>query len=80
MIRLVLFMVLLLIAALLFVVARRPARSRVQRSIHIDAPREKLFALVSDSTSWIRLVAVGGAGPVDAQALFRREQRPGRGV
>ena len=48
MIRFVLFMVLLLIAILLFAVARRPARFRVQRSIHIDAPREKLFALVSD--------------------------------
>ena len=48
MLRLLLFLVLLLIAALLFVVARRPARFRVQRSIHIDAPREKLFALVSD--------------------------------
>ena len=48
MLRLVLFMVFLLIAVLLFVVATRPARFRVQRSIHIDAPREKLFALVSD--------------------------------
>ena len=48
MIRLVLFTVLLLIAALLFVVATRPARFRVERSIRIDAPREKLFALVSD--------------------------------
>ena len=48
MLRIVLFVVLLLIAALLFLVATRPARFRVQRSIHIDAPREKLFALVSD--------------------------------
>ena len=48
MLRFALFIVLLLIAALLFLVATRPARFRVQRSIHIDAPRERLFALVSD--------------------------------
>lgn len=48
MLRIALVIVLLLIAALLFVVATRPARFRVQRSIRIDAPREELFALVSD--------------------------------
>ncbi len=48
MIGLVLFAVLLLIAALLFIVATRPARFRAQRSIRIDAPREELFALVGD--------------------------------
>ena len=35
MLRIVLFVVLLLIAALLFLVATRPARFRVQRSIRI---------------------------------------------
>ena len=48
MLRLFLVVILLLMAVLLFVVATRPARFRVQRSIRIDAPREKVFALVSD--------------------------------
>lgn len=48
MLRLALVMILLLIAILLFVVATRPMRFRVQRSIRIDAPREKVFALVSN--------------------------------
>jgi uncharacterized protein YndB with AHSA1/START domain len=48
MLKLVIIVVLLLLAALLFYVATRPANFRIQRSIRIAAPREKLFAYVSD--------------------------------
>ncbi len=48
MLKLVLILVFVLLAALLFYIATRPANFRIERSIRIGAPREKLFALVSD--------------------------------
>lgn len=48
MLKLVVIIVALLLAALLIYVATRPATFRVQRSIRIAAPREKLFAYVCD--------------------------------
>lgn len=48
MLKLVFIVVTLGIAALLFVAGRRPDRFRIERSIRIDAPRETLFAVVSD--------------------------------
>ncbi len=48
MLKLVLIVVFLSLAALLFYVATRPANFRIQRSIRIAARREKLFAYVSD--------------------------------
>ncbi len=48
MIKLMLTLVFLLLAALMFYVATRPANFRFQRSIRIAAPREKLFAYVAD--------------------------------
>ena len=48
MLKLVFIVVTLGIAALLFVAGRRPDRFRIERSIRIDAPREALFAVVSD--------------------------------
>ena len=48
MVKLMLIVVALLLAALMFYVATRPASFRIQRSIRIAAPREKLFAYVSD--------------------------------
>lgn len=48
MVKLMLVVVALLLAALMLYVATRPANFRIQRSIRIAAPREKLFAYVSD--------------------------------
>lgn len=48
MLKLLLITVFVLLAALMFYVATRPASFRIQRSIRIAAPREKLFAYVSD--------------------------------
>lgn len=48
MLKLVFVVIILLIAALLFVAGTRPDRFRVQRSIRIDAPREMVYAIVSD--------------------------------
>lgn len=48
MLKLIFIVVMLAIAALLIVVATRPASFRVQRSIRINAPRETLFAYVSE--------------------------------
>jgi hypothetical protein len=48
MLRLILVVALLLVAALLVFVATRPASFRVQRSLRIGVPREALFARVSD--------------------------------
>ena len=48
MVKIMLIVVALLLAGLMFYVATRPASFRIQRSIRIAAPREKLFAYVSD--------------------------------
>ncbi len=48
MVKLMLIVVALLLAALMFYVATRPAHFRIQRSMRIAAPREKLFAYVAD--------------------------------
>ena len=48
MLKLVFVVVMLGAAGLLFVVARRPDRFRIERSIRIAAPREKLFSYVAD--------------------------------
>ncbi len=48
MIKLMLSLVFLLLAALMLYVATRPANFRIQRSMRIAAPREKLFAYVAD--------------------------------
>ena len=48
MLKLVFVVIMLLIAVLLFVAGTRPDRFRVQRSIRIDAQREKLYAIVCD--------------------------------
>ena len=48
MLKLLLVLVFLLLTALLIYVATRPANFRIQRSIRIAAPREGLFAYVSD--------------------------------
>ena len=48
MVKLMLIVVALLLAALMFYVATRPASFRIRRSTRIAAPREKLFAFVSD--------------------------------
>ena len=48
MIKLMLTLVFLLLAALMLYVATRPANFRIQRSMRIAAPREKLFAYVAD--------------------------------
>lgn len=48
MVKIMLIVVALLLAGLMFYVATRPAGFRIQRSIRIAAPREKLFAYVSD--------------------------------
>lgn len=48
MLKLAFIVIVLGLAGLLFVVARRPDRFRIQRSIRIAAPREKLFAYVAD--------------------------------
>ncbi|WP_394777299.1 SRPBCC family protein [Undibacterium sp.] len=46
------FAVVILLAAVLLVAANRPDTFRVQRSIAIKAPPEKIFALVNDFHSW----------------------------
>jgi uncharacterized protein YndB with AHSA1/START domain len=48
MVKLMLIVVALLLAALMFYVATRPASFSIRRSTRIAAPREKLFAYVSD--------------------------------
>ncbi|MBI5109804.1 MAG: SRPBCC family protein [Rhodocyclales bacterium] len=48
MLKLLLIIVFALLAALMFYVATRPATFRIQRSLRIAAPREKLFAYVAD--------------------------------
>ena len=48
MVKILLIVVALLLAALMFYVATRPASFRIQRSLRIAAPREKLFAYVAD--------------------------------
>lgn len=48
MLKVVLLVVVLLVVALLIYVATRPASFRIQRSLRIAAPREALFAYVSD--------------------------------
>ena len=48
MVKLMLIVVALLLAALMLYVATRPASFRIQRSLRIAAPREKLFAYVAD--------------------------------
>jgi uncharacterized protein YndB with AHSA1/START domain len=48
MVKIMLIVVALLLAGLMFYVATRPASFRIRRSIRIAAPREKLFAYVSD--------------------------------
>ena len=48
MLKLLLITVFVLLAALMFYVATRPASFRIQRSIHIAAPSEKLFAYLID--------------------------------
>ena len=48
MVKILLIVVALLLAALMFYVATRPASFRIQRSMRIAAPREKLFAYVAD--------------------------------
>jgi uncharacterized protein YndB with AHSA1/START domain len=48
MVKIMLNVVALLLAVLMFYVATRPASFRIQRSIRIAAPREKLFAYVCD--------------------------------
>jgi len=48
MLKIVLLVVVVLLLALVFYVATRPANFRIQRSIRITAARETLFAYVSD--------------------------------
>ena len=48
MVKLMLVVVALLLSGLMFYVATRPASFRIQRSLRIAAPREKLFAYVAD--------------------------------
>lgn len=48
MLKLVLVVVFLLLAALMFYAATRPSNFRIQRSIRVAASRDKVFAYVSD--------------------------------
>lgn len=46
--------VLVLIAAILIFAAAKPGTFRIQRSIVINAPNEKVFALINDLHNWSR--------------------------
>src|ERR1700757_5112686 len=42
------------VAAVLIVAARKPDTLRIERSIEIQAPRERIFALIDDFHNWSR--------------------------
>lgn len=48
----VLFALLALVVALLLIAATRPKHFRIARATQIDAPAEKVFALISDFREW----------------------------
>lgn len=91
MLRLVVVVVMLLLAALLLYVATRPSGFRIQRSIRIFAPRERLFAYVSDLhnfdawSPWATLdpamqkIHSGAASGVGAAYEWRGNNKVGQG-
>ncbi len=91
MLKLVFIVVMLGVAGLLFVVARRPDRFRIERSIRIAAPREKLFAYVADLhnfdawSPWsaldpaMRKTHSGAAGGVGAAYEWQGNNKVGHG-
>ncbi len=48
------FVIVVLIAAILIFAATKPATFRIQRSITIKAPQDKIFALLDDFHNWTR--------------------------
>src|SRR5277367_1178400 len=48
----IIIVVAVVIAAVLIFAATRPGTIRVQRSIEINAPPEKIFALINDFHNW----------------------------
>lgn len=91
MLRLIVIVVMVLLAALLFYVATRPPAFRIQRSIRIAASRETLFAYVSDLRNfdawspWAMLDPAmqknhsGSAGGVGAVYEWRGNSKVGQG-
>ena len=65
------------IAAFLAYAATKPDSFRVERATSIDAPPEKVFALINDLRVG-GLVAVGEEGPRDEADLQRPGERQGR--
>ncbi len=53
MLKIIALTVIVLIAALLIYAATRPDTFRLQRSIAINAPPEKIFPLINDFKSWV---------------------------
>ena len=52
-----------LILAVLAFAASKPNTFRVQRSLTINAPPEKIFALINDFHSWTNWARSGQGGP-----------------
>ena len=52
MIKIILIIVIMLVAALLAYAATKPDTFHIQRSANIKAPPEKIFALIEDFHSW----------------------------
>ena len=57
------------IAAVLILAATKPDTLRVQRSISIKAPAERIFPLINDFHQWLQLVALREQGPRDEAHL-----------
>src|ERR1700758_573844 len=79
------------VAAVLIVAARKPDTLRIERSIEIQAPRERIFALIDDFHNWsrwapedredpsIRRTFSGPASGVGAASEWTSEGRAGAG-
>ncbi len=60
MLKIILIVLVVLIAALLAYAASRPSNFRVQRKTSIKAPSEKIFPLIADFHNWISWPPWGG--------------------
>ena len=70
MVKIMLIVVALLLAGLMLYVATRPAGFRIQRSIRIAAPREQLYAYVSDLHNFDAWSPWGALDPAMRKAHF----------
>ena len=70
MVKIMLIVVALLLAGLMLYVATRPATFRIQRSIRIAAPREQLYAYVSDLHNFDAWSPWGALDPAMRKAHF----------